>query len=337
MSVRERARLGAVALGAGAAVLALIQILEQSVSAFNPRPAVSALITVVVAMVGVSLARARSVSMRRQFLSSVLRHTPMPTAAEADPLMLGVFRSRIPANDGVGPYIPRSVDGEIDQALKANGFVLLIGPARAGKSRSAYEAVHRVLPDRKLLIPYGGEALRSIIADPALRASNALGWLDDLERFLPSLDGPGLTELLLGGHVVVSSLREEAWQALLQADGDPGEQARALFGEAFIIIIAAEPTPDELTEGSRLYPEVDLSNGIGTALAGRGAASAPLGRLRASASTSARFDPPLWMLLAASAAVAVVLAALHLPKTSTLRLRCGIPFASSTARICPTL
>ena len=40
MAVRERARLGAVALGAGAAVLALIQILEQSVSAFSPRPIV---------------------------------------------------------------------------------------------------------------------------------------------------------------------------------------------------------------------------------------------------------------------------------------------------------
>ena len=78
MSVRERARLGAVALGAGAAVLALIQILEQSLSAFSPRPVVSALITVVVAMVGVSLARARSVAARRQFLPSLLRESPMP-------------------------------------------------------------------------------------------------------------------------------------------------------------------------------------------------------------------------------------------------------------------
>ena len=84
MAVRERARLGAVALGAGAAVLALIQILEQSVSAFSPRPTVSAMITIVVAMVGVTLARARSVSQRRQFLSNVLRWSrcrsrPKPT------------------------------------------------------------------------------------------------------------------------------------------------------------------------------------------------------------------------------------------------------------------
>jgi uncharacterized repeat protein (TIGR01451 family) len=310
MSVRERARLGAVALGAGAAVLALIQILEQSVSAFNPRPVVSALITIVVAMVGVSLARARSVSMRRQFLSSVLRQTPMPAAAEADPLMLGVFRSRVPADDGVGPYIPRSVDGEIDRALKAKGFVLLIGPARSGKSRSAYEAVRRVLPERKLLIPYGGEALGSIIADPALRASEALWWLDDLDRFLPSLDGPGLNEVLRGGHMVVSSLREEAWQGLVQADGDAGEQARRLLADAFVISLTAKLTPDELAEASRLYPDVDLSNGIGAGLTADGVASAPAGRLRAPATTPGGFDPALWLAVAATAAVAVLLAGL---------------------------
>ena len=89
MAVRERARLGAVALGAGAAVLALIQILERSVSAFSPRPIVSALITVVFAGVGATRARARSVAQRRQFLSNVLRRSPLPAAAEADPFMLG--------------------------------------------------------------------------------------------------------------------------------------------------------------------------------------------------------------------------------------------------------
>ena len=139
--MRERARLGAVALGAGAAVLALIQILEQTLSAFSPRPVVSALITVVVAMVGVSLARARSVAARRQFLPSLLRESPMPVAAEGDPFTLGVFRPRIPTDGGVGPYIRRSVDGPLDRALAENGFVLLIDVARVGKPRSAYVSV----------------------------------------------------------------------------------------------------------------------------------------------------------------------------------------------------
>jgi hypothetical protein len=312
MAVRERARLGAVALGAGAAVLALIQILEQSVSAFSPRPVVSALITVVVAGVGATLARARSVSQRRQFLSNVLRQSPLPAAAEADPFMLGVFRSGVPAVDGIGPYVPRSVDDPLERALAKNGFVLLIGAARAGKSRSAYEAVLRRLPEQKLLVPYGGEALPSIIGDSALRSEDAVWWLDDLGRFLPSLDGPCLSELLDGGHTVVASVRAETWEALLEADGDAGEQARNLLAAAFTVHMAAEHTPDELAEASRLYPDLDLADGIGPALTADEAESRePVERPPAhSEKPPHRFDPMLGLLLVATVAASVFLAGL---------------------------
>ena len=312
MAVRERARLGAVALGAGAAVLALIQILEQSVSAFSPRPIVSALITVVVAGVGATLARARTVSQRRQFLSNVLRRSPLPAAAEADPFMLGVFRPQVPADEGIGPYVPRSVDDRLEQALSKSGFVLLIGAARAGKSRSAYEAVLRRLPEQKLLVPYGGEALPSIIGDPALRSEDAVWWLDDLGRFLPSLDGPGLDELLHGGHVVVASVRAETWEALLEADGDAGEQARNLLAAAFTVHMAAEHTPDELAEASRLYPDLDLSKGIGPALTADAAESRePVERPPAhSEKPPHRFDPMLGLLLVATVAASAFLAGL---------------------------
>jgi hypothetical protein len=312
MAVRERARLGAVALGAGAAVLALIQILEQSVSAFSPRPIVSAMITVVVAGVGATLARARTVSQRRQFLSNVLRQSPLPAAAEADPFMLGVFRPRTPAEDGIGPYVSRSVDDPLERALAKNGFVLLIGAPRAGKSRSAYEAVLRRLPGQKLLVPYGGEALPSIIGDPALRSEDAVWWLDDLGRFLPSLDGPSLSELLNGGHVVVASVRAETWEALLEADGDAGEQARNLLAAAFTVHMAAEHTPDELAEASRLYPDLDLSDGIGPALTADGAESRePVERPPAhSEKPPHRFDPMLGLILVATVAASVFLAGL---------------------------
>jgi hypothetical protein len=312
MHVRERARLGAVALGAGAAVLALIQILEQSVSAFSPRPVVSALITVVVALVGASLARARSVSQRRQFLSTALRQSPMPTAAEADPYMLGVFRPRTPAEDGIGPYVPRSVDDRLEKALANVGFVLLIGAPRAGKSRSAYEAVLRRLPGQKLLVPYGGEALSSIVGDTALRNEDAVWWLDDLGRFLPSLDGPCLDELLNGGHVVVASVRAETWDALLKADGDAGEQARNLLAGAFTVHMDAAHTREELAEAARLYPDLDLSNGIGPALTADVPESRePIERPPAHTDPpSHRFDPALGLLLIATLAASVFLAGL---------------------------
>jgi hypothetical protein len=312
MAVRERARLGAVALGAGAAVLALIQILEQSVSAFSPRPIVSALITIVVAGVGATLARARTVSQRRQFLSNVLRQSPMPAAAEADPYMLGVFRPRTQPEDGIGPYVPRSVDDPLEQALaRKSGFVLLIGEARAGKSRSAYEAVLRRLPDQKLLVPYGGEALPSIIGDPALRNENAVWWLDDLGRFLAHLDGPSLDELLNGGHVVVASVRADTWDALLKADGDAGEQARNLLAAAFTVHMDAEHSPEELAEASRLYPDLDVSDGIGPALAADVPESRePVTRPPEHEETPHRFDPLLGLLLIGTLAASVFLAGL---------------------------
>jgi len=310
MHVRERARLGAVALGAGAAVLALIQILEQSVSAFSPRPVVSALITAVVALVGVTLARARSVAQRRQFLSNVLRQSPMPAAVEADPYMLGVFRPRAPVEDGIGPYVPRSVDDPLEKALAKNtGFVLLIGAPRAGKSRSVYEAVLRRLPRHKLLVPYGGEALPSIIGDTTLRSQDAVWWLDDLGRFLPSLDGPSLDELLNGDHLVVASMRAETWEALLEADGDAGEQARTLLAGAFTVHMTAEHTAEELAEAARLYPDLDLSSGIGPALTAEVPETRePVERSPSHAETPRRFDPLLGLLLIATMAASVFLA-----------------------------
>jgi hypothetical protein len=310
MHVRERARLGAVALGAGAAVLALIQILEQSVSAFSPRPVVSALITAVVALVGVTLARARSVAQRRQFLANVLRQSPMPAAVEADPYMLGVFRPRTPVEDGIGPYVPRSVDDPLEKALAKNtGFVLLIGAPRAGKSRSVYEAVLRRLPRHKLLVPYGGEALPSIIGDTTLRSQDAVWWLDDLGRFLPSLDGPSLDELLNGDRLVVASVRAETWEALLKADGDAGEQARTLLAGAFTVHMTAEHTAEELAEAARLYPDLDLSSGIGPALTAEVPETRePIGRSPSHVETPRRFDPLLGLLLIATMAASVFLA-----------------------------
>jgi hypothetical protein len=312
MAVRERARLGAVALTAGAGVFALIQILEQSVGAFSPRPIVSALITIVVAGVGATLARARTVSQRRQFLSNVLRQSPMPAAAEADPFMLGVFRPQVPAEDGIGPYVPRAVDEPLEKALARQGFVLLIGVPRAGKSRSAYEAVLRRLAEKKLLVPYGGEALPAIVGDAALRNEGAVWWLDDLGRFLPHLDGPSLDELLHGGHVVVASVRTETWEALLEADGDAGEQARNLLAAAFTVHMTAEHTPEELAEAAQLYPDLDLSSGIGPALTADGVESRePVERPPAHVEKPPhRFDPLLGLLLVGTIAASVFLAGL---------------------------
>ena len=168
----------------------------------------------------------------------------------------------------------------------------------------------RALPEQKLLIPFGGDALPSAIAAPALRAAEAVWWLDDLGRFLPKLDGPSLDELLNGDHLVVSSVRADTWDALLKADGDAGEQARTLLAGAHTIHMPAEHKPDELSEASRLYPDVDMSDGVGAALAADGAATREPIKPQAEAEPPRGFDPALGLLLIATVAASLFLAGL---------------------------
>jgi hypothetical protein len=308
MALRERARLGAVALGLGAAVLAAIQILEQTVTQFNPRPTVSALITVLVAAGGVTLARARSVAARAQFLQGAIREWPMPTVNDADPLLLGIFPPRKREGSAFPPYVPRAADEAVARGLGQGGLVLLVGPARSGKSRTAYEAVRRAFPaEQQLLIPSGG-SLAAVTGDVSLRTGEAIWWLDDLERFIPELDHPVLSSLLARDRTVLASIRSESWSSLLDADGDTGEQGRRLLAGACIVQLPAELTPRELAEAERLFQGLDVSKGIGIAISESGAAdSDPAPAPPSPVRPPRRHDVILGLALLATAALAAVL------------------------------
>lgn len=114
----------------------------------------------------------------------------------ADPLRLGVHRAADLADadattrlhllglpERVPLYVPRDCDATVDRALAAGGLVLLEGPSASGKSRTAYEAMRRCLPDRILLVPNAAGSLRELV-DSGYELRDAVIWLDDLERFL---------------------------------------------------------------------------------------------------------------------------------------------------------
>ncbi|MGW1604606.1 tetratricopeptide repeat protein [Streptomyces eurythermus] len=138
-------------------------------------------------------------------------------AGEADPVLLGVRQTRESAgHDPLPPYVTRDADAGIDRALAAaaatGGLVLIRGDSTSGKTRAAFEAMIRVLPDRRLLQPRRHSSFGPCVE--AARASARRGercvvWLDDLEHYLgpAQLDEVALRQLVLCGAVLIATMR----------------------------------------------------------------------------------------------------------------------------------
>jgi hypothetical protein len=120
------------------------------------------------------------------------------------------------------PYVQRDVDGDLVRALtRAAGLdraslIVVSGPAKAGKSRTAMEAATATMPDAWLLRPSDAEALVDLAClgcPPEVEPGHAcVLWLDDIEMFarpgghglgpdtIEILDGWGRPVVLLATH-----------------------------------------------------------------------------------------------------------------------------------------
>lgn len=118
------------------------------------------------------------------------------------PYELGVFESSIAESavpgEALPPYVARNrADRAISDALatKKAGIILVTGPTKAGKSRTAFEALGRHCSARNLLAPKypnphgAGEApqrplasLASLDTLPARRSEGWVLWLDRIDR-----------------------------------------------------------------------------------------------------------------------------------------------------------
>jgi hypothetical protein len=290
MTTRTRRRAvsaGTAAFVAGAAV-AVLQVLQQTVGAFDPRPVISALIVLAAFFAGLAAGRMRSrrsardaLDARRRRLCDLVGVWPAPRTRDADPMRLGVF----PADRAVGhdpPYVTRRLDADLRAAIVPGAVVLVFGDPRAGASRTALQAAGSVLPDAPVLAPRTPEALCELLAiDPPLQLGgrHALVWLDGLARYAEVLDAECLDALdaLAERVTVVATIRRAEWDAWLCASGAAGEAARAVVARARVFELPALLDDGELAEAQRLYPERELSAGIGVAVASDGRDSAPPG------------------------------------------------------------
>jgi hypothetical protein len=273
--VARAGAVGAVALGVA---VALLQALQGVVGSFNPRWQVTALFalagicaSLLVQRLTVRRSEARAAAERDALLRSTLRQWPVARLAETPDDQLGVFpRCR---RDGDGPYAARELDEPLRDALRDSALVVIVGPARAGKSRTAAEATRAALPAARVVIPRNAECLRRLLEfDPPLdlRDDEAVLWLDGLERFLDALDGAALDQLTQQGMRAVATVREDTWERFLTGDGQNAEATRALAARARVYQLPAKLKSGEHAVASQLYPGRDLTAGIGVALATTG-------------------------------------------------------------------
>jgi hypothetical protein len=131
---------------------------------------------------------------RGDALARLVRYWPPREARRHEAAVVGVDRHRF-----AGPYVQRDADAELDSVLPLGGVVVLTGPAYSGHTRSAFEAILRLYPDRPLVVPRDGPALARLSVERVPRLDLSIVWLDGLQRFLGN-DGltPGTLEAMQG-------------------------------------------------------------------------------------------------------------------------------------------
>jgi Tfp pilus assembly protein PilF len=227
-----------------------------------------------------------------------VRGTPQPTAdgprapVLADLLMTGTgadgLPPAVPAVDlyrdlGVSPsipvkagapdlYIERGEDGAIREALTRSRFVIVKGAPKAGKSRSAFEAVRAIYPAALLIAPWPKENALSQIAENDLLngySGRVVFWLDDLAGFLTTeLDRAIVGKLfrlypqaLLVGTILAADLSARK-NAPGVSSAIPDLLRLAADGE---VRLPSSPTPGELARARQLYPGQEFSDDVGIA------------------------------------------------------------------------
>lgn len=214
-----------------------------------------------------------------ELLRETSEYGVLPKLSELPDGAFGISPSRY-SEFGDTPYVPReAADRRLEYALGSTDqpypFVLLVGETKAGKSRSALEAVRAVYGGRNpaVVLPKNGQALLDLARlspripiDPA----PAVVWLDDVDG--PVLDhlSAEVVEELTSWAVIVGTIPAARYHQLRRAGADISVTTVAALNRAERVDLPTEPTEFEVAALRRGYPRVTLSEpaSIGAALAG---------------------------------------------------------------------
>ena len=203
----------------------------------------------------------------------------LPVVGALDPYRLGADATRYGNRDTYGaedPYVPRTVDGELEARLARPGrLVLVVGPSKAGKTRTAFEAVMATWPESRLAKP-DASTVRRLVEHPRIARSDwpLVVWLDDLERYLTGpepLTPTVLSQLLQrpGPTVLVATLRREERARLHRGSPVVADALQVLTDATIVEMAPTSADPGESARARDAYPALDLSEfGLAEQLAG---------------------------------------------------------------------
>jgi uncharacterized protein len=153
---------------------------------------------------------------------------------ESDPLELGVHRASSLNGNAVPCYVARDVDDEVAEKITSlagrGGLLVVVGDSTAGKTRTAYQALLRTVPDHRIINPHDRAELLDSLGAIVVSGRSIVLWLDDIERFI---GGNGLTGRIVAqlkhmGVLCVGTVRTEHYRRLtnLSTIGSAGGSGR---------------------------------------------------------------------------------------------------------------
>jgi tetratricopeptide (TPR) repeat protein len=184
-----------------------------------------------------------------------------------NPISMGVHaapRSGRADDEGgqLPPYVPRDIDPQLRQALTSSRFILLVGPAAAGKTRTGYEAAKAVLPSHTLIAPDSAKDIPAAIT-AARGTGDCVLWLDSVQRYLgiSALTSKSIYGLLTeeGHHVVLATLRATEESRLIRISESPSGDQLIRDGRALLDLV------DKRIVVSREFSDAERSRAVALA------------------------------------------------------------------------
>ncbi len=221
--------------------------------------------------------------------------------SELNPYALGSTPSDFGDADTYGQrdeYVPRVKDEPLAAALGPRAQVVLVGPSKVGKTRTAFEVIrqHSTWGSALLASP-GPKSLDQLSGHPGFSSADPLViWLDELDRFLPlagELSSAMIARLLdrPGPTLLLASLRSDQRQRLLRDGQLTGDVRMALDNFTSIELASTCEDPGEQAAAVAAYPQLgSRPEGLAEVLAG----APELLRLYYDAAAD---DPPLHFLV----------------------------------------